>query len=130
MKKYLIKILAVFLTLFGLVTLFIGGSVIFDLFGIRAIEGHYVLFVVWANWICGFLYLVAAYGFLKRRKWTAKVLWLAFIILVSAFLGFIIHIKSGGIYETKTVLAMTFRTLITLAIAVASGSRVANKSAR
>lgn len=103
-----------FLTLFGLLTIFMGGSVIFDLFGIRAIEGNYVLFVVWANFICGFLYVISAYGLLKNIRWAAPLLGLAFIILLAAFAGLLIHIYNGGIYEKKTVGAMTFRTIITL----------------
>ena len=120
MKKYTAIGIAAFLTLFGLLTVFMGGSVIFDLFGIRAIEGNYVLFVVWANWICGFLYLIAAYGLLKQKRWTSKLLFAAFLLLAITFAAFIMHIQSGGIYERKTIFAMTFRTMITLAIAIAA----------
>ena len=118
MKKYTAIGIAAFLTLFGLLTVFMGGSVIFDLFGIRAIEGNYVLFVVWANWICGFLYLIAAYGLVKQKRWTSKLLFAAFLLLAITFAAFIMHIQSGGIYERKTIFAMTFRTMITLAIAI------------
>lgn len=120
MKKYRATGIAAFLILFGLLTVFMGGSVIFDLFGIRAIEGNYVLFVVWANWICGFLYLFAAYGLLKQKRWTSKLLFAAFLLLAITFAAFIMHIQSGGIYERKTIFAMTFRTMITLAIAIAA----------
>lgn len=120
MKKYTATGIAAFLILFGLLTVFMGGSVIFDLFGIRAIEGNYVLFVVWANWICGFLYLIAAYGLVKQKRWTSKLLFAAFLLLAITFAAFIMHIQSGGIYERKTIFAMTFRTMITLAIAIAA----------
>ena len=65
MKKYVLYTSAVILTAFGLLTLFLSTSVIFDLFGIRAKEGNYVLFVVWSNFISSILYLFAAYGFVK-----------------------------------------------------------------
>ena len=120
MKKYTATGIAAFLILFGLLTVFMGGSVIFDLFGIRAIEGNYVLFVVWANWICGFLYLIAAYGLVKQKRWTSKLLFAAFLLLAITFAAFIMHIQSGGIYERKTIFTMTFRTMITLAIAIAA----------
>jgi len=42
MKKYVLSTSAVILTAFGLLTLFLSTSVIFDLFGIRAKEGNYV----------------------------------------------------------------------------------------
>lgn len=120
MKKYRATGIFAFLILFGLLTVFMGGSVIFDWFGIRAIEGNYVLFVVWANWICGFLYLIAAYGLVKQKRWTSKLLFAAFLLLAITFAAFIMHIQSGGSYERKTIFAMTFRTMITLAIAIAA----------
>ena len=74
MKKALPYLLATILTGFGLLTLFLSTSVIFDLFGIRAKEGNYVLFVVWSNFISSILYLIASYGFVTSKKWTAKLL--------------------------------------------------------
>ncbi len=114
MKKYLPKISAIILTAFGLLTLFLSTSVIFDLFGIRAKEGNYVLFVVWANFIASVLYIFAAYGFFKLEKWTGYVLGISTIILMLAFIGLLFHISNNGIYETKTVGAMIFRTTLTL----------------
>ena len=66
MKKVLPYFLATILGAFGLLTLFLSTSVIFDLFGIRAKEGNYVLFVVWANFISSVLYLVAPTGSLGQ----------------------------------------------------------------
>ena len=117
MKRVLPVSLAALLTAFGLLTLFLSSSVIFDLFGVRAKEGNYVLLVVWANFLSSILYLVAAYGFVKSRKWTIKPLGISAIILVLAFAGLLIHINSGGIYETKTVGAMLFRIVVTAVFA-------------
>lgn len=98
---------------FGLVTLFMSTSIIFNLFDIREIMGNYVLFVVIANFLCALLYLLAAYGIFKGKKWTTRVLFAAVLILVLTFIAFGIHIISDGIYEAKTVKAMIFRTLLT-----------------
>lgn len=117
MNRVLPVSLAALLTAFGLLTLFLSSSVIFDLFGIRAKEGNYVLLVVWANFLSSILYLVAAYGFVKSRKWTIKPLGISAIILVLAFAGLLIHINSGGIYKTKTVGAMLFRIVVTAVFA-------------
>lgn len=117
MKRVLPVSLAALLTAFGLLTLFLSSSVIFDLFGIRAKEGNYVLLVVWANFLSSILYLVAAYGFVKSRQWTIKPLGISAIILVLAFAGLLIHINSGGIYETKTIGAMLFRIAVTAVFA-------------
>ena len=108
------KILLFVLTIFGLVTVFMSSSVLFDWFGIREKEGNYVPFVVIANFICGFLYLTAAFGNFKDKKWSQYLLILAFIILIITFIALYFHINSGGIYETKTVKALAFRTVLTL----------------
>ena len=114
MKKAIPYILALLLSGFGLLTLFLSSSVIFDLFEIRAQQGNYVLFVVWANFVSSLIYLIAAFGLLKSKKWTAPLLGISIIILVIAFVGLNIHASSGGIYETKTMGAMIFRITFTL----------------
>lgn len=124
MKSIIIKIAMVLSALIGLVTIFAGGSVLLDMFGMRALEGQYVLFVVWANFVCGFLYLFGSYGFFKKEKWTATVMGIAFLILVVTFISFVIWILQGKPYEFKTIMAMSFRTLLTFGFWwVANGMR-------
>ena len=118
MKKIIPYLLTTILAGFGLLTLFLSTSVIFDLFGIRAKEGNYVLFVVWSNFISSILYLLAAYGFTKSKKWTSTLLGISTPILIGAFIGLKSHINSGGIYETKTVGAMIFRISVTFVFAI------------
>lgn len=118
MKKILPYLFATLLAGFGFLTLFLSTSVIFDLFGIRAKEGNYVLFVVWSNFISSILYIFAAYGFIKNKRWTATLLVISTLILIAAFIGLKIHINSGGIYETKTVGAMIFRIAVTFVFAI------------
>lgn len=118
MKNYIPYFFATILAGFGLLTLFLSTSVIFDLFGVRAKEGNYVLFVVWANFISSILYLFAAYGFVKAKKWTFNLLSISTIILIAALLGLYYHINTGGIYETKTVGAMFFRIIVTALFAL------------
>ncbi len=115
--KTTLKISAILLTLFALITLFMSGSVIFDLFGIREKEGNYVLFIVIANFISGFIYLIAAYGLFFGRTWTTRLLVFATSILTISFVGLIWHISSGGIYEQQTLKAMLFRIAITAVFA-------------
>ena len=117
MKTIVLKISAFILTLFAMITVFMSGSVIFDLFGIREKEGNYVLFIVITNFICGFIYLKAAYGLFFRRTWTTRLLVFATSILTISFVGLIWHISSGGIYEQQTVKAMLFRIAITAVFA-------------
>ncbi len=114
MKSVILKIAAFILMLFALVTLFMSGSVIFDLFGIRAKEGNYVLFIVVSNFINGFLYLFSAYGMFLQKKWATRLLVLSTTILMLSFAGLLWHINSGRIYEQQTVNAMLFRIGITI----------------
>lgn len=120
MKTIILKVAAVIITLFALITLFMSTSVIFDLFGIREKEGNYVLFVVISNFIAGFMYLFAAYGLFTEKTWATKLLLITTTILVVSFVGLLIHANSGGIYEKKTITAMLSRIAITGAFAVIS----------
>lgn len=114
-KNKILRFVTLFiLTAFALLTLFLSSSVIFDWFGIRAKEGNYVPLVVWANFISSGLYLIAAFGLLKLKKWTVKLLLVSVFILIGALIGLYVHINAGGLYETKTIGALFFRTGLTL----------------
>ena len=126
-KNTINTVSATILALFALLTLFLSSSIIFDWFGIRAKEGNYVLFIVWANFIVSILYLIAAYGFIKGTKWPFWVLIVTLAILVIAFFGLKVHIDNGGVYEAKTVKAMIFRLLFTLTFTLIALVRL-NKS--
>jgi len=122
---------ALILTAFGLITLFLSNSVVFDLFGIRAKEGNYVLFVVIANLISSILYLLAVYGITLKKIWTTNILSISAGVLIIAFIGLFVHINIGGIYETKTIGAMVFRISLTLLFVTASfllNKRIKNES--
>ncbi|NOR88124.1 MAG: hypothetical protein GQ527_10980 [Bacteroidales bacterium] len=115
MKNYILKIVAAIIFLFGLQTLYLSSSIILDLFDIRAQQGNYVLFVVWTNLIISIIYLFAAYGFIKKKKWATPLLSIALSILIVCFISLAIYANSGGIHETKTFYALIFRTSITMA---------------
>ena len=117
---------AIILGLFALLTLFLSSSVIFDWFGMRAKEVNYVLFIVWANFICSILYLTAVYGFVKSKTWTSRILMIALVILIVSFIGFLFYINTGGIYETKTIIAMIFRMLLTLSFSLVAYFNIKN----
>ena len=118
MKKIIPYIIALALTAFGLLTMFLSGSIIFDLFGVRAQQGNYVLFVIWANFICSFLYIIAAIGFARQKKCMLKPLGVALIILSVTFIAFNIYISQGGIHEAKTFGALIFRISVTTVFTV------------
>src|SRR6185312_1012861 len=127
MRKIILKSSAVCMFLLGLVSLFMTTSIIFDLFQIRKIEGHYVPFIVYVNLICAVIYLISVYGFLKEKKSTTTYLFIASFILVIAFIAFLIYISKGGVYEAKTVKAMSVRILITVAFTGISWNHLSRK---
>lgn len=116
MKRFSFFTLAAFLVGFGLLTTFLTSSIIFDWFDIRSREGNYVLIVVWANFVSGLMYLASAVGFIKRKGWAVLPLIISAGVLILAFFGLLIHINSGGAYETKTIFAMLFRIFINIVL--------------
>lgn len=113
-KKIVRYALASVLLAFGTLTLFLSGSVIFDLFDMRAKEGNYVDFVVQANFVASLLYLLASVGLFTGKNWPAFVLLIASAVLVFAAVGFAIHVNGGGIHEQRTIGALAFRTTLTV----------------
>jgi len=114
MKKRSIGIwvISVIAVAFGLLTIKSGGAVLFvDGIG-RKEAGNYLPFVLWFNFLAGFLYVIAGFGLWLQKQWAV---WLALFIalatlIVFAFFG--IHILQGGLYEQRTVGAMTLRTVV------------------
>lgn len=105
---------------FGLLTIKEGGSVLFGSEAARLAAGHYVPFVLWFNFIAGFAYVIAGVGIWFRSYWAA---WLAVAIATATivtFAAFGVHMYAGGEYELRTVVAMSLRTIVWVAIAAIS----------
>ncbi len=112
-----IWILTIIAVLFGLLTIKSGGQV---LFGDSSAAGHYVLFVVWFNFIAGFVYLVAGVGIWLHQRWAV---WLSLLIAIATLITFVffgLHIFKGGEYETRTIVAMSLRSLVWISIFIFS----------
>ncbi len=105
---------------FGLLTIFSGGTALFGGEAARAAVGNAVPFVLWFNFIAGFFYVLAGLGLLLRRRWAV---WLSIAIAVATGLvlaAFGLHVAGGGLYETRTVGAMLLRTAVWASIAAVS----------
>ena len=107
---------AIFAIIFGIITIISGGKSLFTEAG-RVAAGNYVPFVLWFNFISGFVYVVAGVSLAKDRAWSGRlaVFLAASISLVFVFLG--IHILTGGAYEIRTVGAMVLRSGFWLIVA-------------
>ena len=120
----IVIIVALLLAAFGVFTLYLSSAVLLDLFGVRAKEGNYVWFVVFANFISSFLYLITSYGLMTKKPWAIRPISGALIILLMAFIGLIIHIQFGGAYEQKTVYGMVFRTTLTIVFVLFTNKKI------
>ena len=69
-----LRIAAAVAVAFGLLTLMEGGTVLFGSEAARRGAGHYVPFVLWFNFLAGFVYVVAGAGLWAHRRWAV---WLA-----------------------------------------------------
>lgn len=117
MNRSVPKLGAIVLVLFGLLTVFMSSSIVFDWFDIREKEGNYVLFIVVLNFTCGILYLFSAFGLFFQKRWTTKLLLAVVAMLVLGFMGLLWHINSGRPFEEQTVKAMLFRIGFTMLFA-------------
>jgi len=111
-----IWIIALIAIVFGLLTLKSGGAVLWVDGADREAAGNYVPFVLWFNFVMGLVYLVAGIGLWLQKRWAV---WLSLFIAVATLIVFAlfgIHILQGGLFEQRTVIAMTLRTTVWMTI--------------
>lgn len=112
-----IRLASIVAVLFGLLTIQEGGAVIFWSETARRAAGQYVPFVVWFNFLAGFAYVLAGIGLWLRRPWAAAVAAAIAASTLVVFVTFGLHVASGGAYELRTVVAMSLRSAVWIAIA-------------
>ena len=98
--------------MFGLLTIKAGGSVLFIDGQDRQAAGDYVPFVVWFNFLAGFLYIIAGAGLWMQKRWAV---WLSICIALATVIVFAVFgivVINGESYEVRTVVAMSLRTVV------------------
>lgn len=105
---------------FGLLTIKSGGSVLFIDGEARIAAGNYVPFVLWFNFIAGFVYVLTAFALWLMHPWAVWLSLMLAISTLSVFAIFGIHVLNGGAYETRTIIAMSLRSGVWTVIAVFS----------
>lgn len=111
-KNQVLNFVSIIVILFGLITLKEGGSVALNIGTARVDAGNYVPFVVWFNFLSGFVYITAGIGLWLKKTWAAKLSVFLLSSILAVYTLLFIHIFGGGLYETRTVFAMGFRSLI------------------
>jgi hypothetical protein len=114
-----IRPVAILAMIFGIMTVFSGGSVLFGPEEARLAAGNYMPFMVWFNFLAGFAYFTAGLGIWLRQSWA---LGLAVFIAATTCLmalGFGYLVLRGDAFETRTIGALALRIGVWVAISMA-----------
>ena len=111
-------VLALVAIAFGAVTITVGGKTLFGGAQAGSAVGNIVPFVLWFNFVAGFVYVIAGIGLLLRKRWTAHLSAAIAITTIAVFIAFGIHIFNGLAFEARTVGAMIVRSAVWVVIAV------------
>lgn len=109
--------LAIAAVVFGLLTVFSGGRALFGGAAVQAELGNIVPFVLWFNFVAGFVYVAAGTALLMAKPGAARLALLLAVSTVLVLLAFMAHVVSGGAYEMRTVGALSIRSLFWIAVA-------------
>ncbi len=114
--KQTLKILSVAAIIFGVLTIFSGGRALFGDAQARASVGNAVSFVLWFNFLAGFVYMLTGYAVRRGLPWASGVAKALVVTtaMVAAVFGW--HVVNGGAYEMRTVGALVLRLLFWVAV--------------
>lgn len=104
---------------FGIVTIIVGGRTLFDGATGKA-AGNIVPFVLWFNFTAGFAYVIAGIGLFLWKRWAAQLSAAIALATIAVFGAFGAHVFLGGAFETRTVGAMTLRSILWIAVAISA----------
>ncbi len=102
---------------FGLLTILSGGRALLGGPAAQAAAGDAVPFVLWFNFLSGFVYVLAGVGIAMGRRWAAKLSVALAVAIAAVFALFGLHVLQGGAFETRTVGAMALRLLVWVVVA-------------
>jgi len=105
---------------FGGVTVSTGGRALFGSLESRADFGNAVPFVLWFNFLAGFVYIVAGAGLLLRRRWAVYISLFIAVSTILVFVAFGVHVIGGGAFERRTIGALTIRSFFWIAVTIVS----------
>jgi hypothetical protein len=112
--------MAIAAIVFGVVTVLTGGRELFGSLESRIDFGNVVPFVLWFNFLAGFVYIVAGAGLLLCRRWAVCISLFVAVSTILVFVAFGVHVIGGGAFERRTVGALTIRSLFWIAVTIVS----------
>lgn len=110
------RIVAGIAIVFGVMTIKAGGSVLFGAEEARVAAGNVVDFVLWFNFLAGFVYITTGLMLWLNRSAALVLAGLLALATALVFVSLGIHIMAGGSYEPRTLAAMTLRLAVWLSI--------------
>ena len=113
MRNIIIKFSSFLLLLLGVYNLFVAVSLLFYSPEFKKVEGNFIYFIIFINLLSAIIYLTGSFGFFKEKAWIISFLFFSSLILVVSFIGLLVHVLTGGSYDEKIILTITFRTFIT-----------------
>lgn len=115
-----VKWMAIAAIVFGALTVLTGGRALFGSMESRADFGQAVPFVLWFNFLAGFVYIAAGAGLLLCRRWAVYTSLFIAVSTILVFVGFGVHVISGGAFERRTIGALTIRSLFWIGVTIVS----------
>ncbi|MFP8836212.1 hypothetical protein ACLIJR_18270 [Hydrogenophaga sp. XSHU_21] len=112
-----LRSLAVAAVIFGVLTVLSGGRALFGGEEAARAAGAIVSFVLWFNFVAGFVYVASGLGLWQRKRWAVQLATVVAATTALVFAAFGMHVLTGGAYEVRTVGAMTLRTLFWVGMA-------------
>jgi len=112
--------MAIAAILFGVLTVFTGGRALFGGLESRAGFGNVVPFVLWFNFLAGFVYIVAGAGLLLCRRWAIYASLFVAVSTILVFVAFCVHVIGGGTFERRTIGALIIRSFFWIAVTFVS----------
>ena len=124
-----LKVAAGVAVIFGLLTIVSGGSALFGGPAAAAAAGDAVPFVLWFNFLSGFVYVLAGIGIAMGRRWAVMLSIGLAATIAAVFALFGVYVFQGAAFEMRTVGAMSLRLVVWVAIAAVAARHIASRKA-
>jgi hypothetical protein len=111
-----LRIVVAVAILFGALTLLSGGRALFGDAAAKAAAGAAVPFVLWCNFLSGFVYVGAGVAIWLRKAWAIHLTAALVLAILIVFALFGLHVAQGGAFEARTVGAMVIRSAVWIVI--------------
>src|SRR5512145_3132079 len=95
--------MAIAAIVFGALTVLTGSRALFGSLESRADFGNAVPFVLWFNFLAGFVYIVSGAGLLLCRHWAVYTSLFVAVSTILVFVAFGVHVIGGGAFERRTI---------------------------